>query len=60
MTTEEKLTEVQTRFDENLANAQSIEKQILELQNQIREIQQPLIEDQGAIKTLKEILNDSN
>ena len=60
MTTEEKLTEVQTRFDENLANAQAIEKQILELQNQIREIQQPLIEDQGAIKTLKEILNDSN
>ena len=55
MTTEEKLKEVQTRFDENLAKAQTIEKQIVELQNQLRQIQQPLIEDQGAIKTLNEL-----
>ena len=56
MTTEEKLKEVQARFDENLVKAQTIEKQINELQTQLRQLQQPLIEDQGAIKTLNELI----
>ena len=33
-----KLKEVQARFEENLAKAQTIEKQIVELQNQLRQI----------------------
>ena len=56
MTTEEKLKEVQARFDENLAKAQTIEKQLNELQTQLRQLQQPLIEDQGAIKSLNELI----
>tara|TARA_R100001443_G_scaffold846_1_gene3326 strand:+ start:84 stop:278 length:195 start_codon:yes stop_codon:yes gene_type:complete len=52
-TPQEQLNEVQSRFDSNLAKAQGIEQQITQLQSQLREIQQPLIEDQGAIKALK-------
>ena len=55
-TPEEKLNETQQRFDQNLAAAQQIEQQIAKLQEQLRGLQQPLIEDQGAIKVLKEIL----
>ena len=56
MTPEEKLKEVQQRFDTNLAQAQQIEQQIAKLQEQLRHLQQPLIEDQGAIKSLKELV----
>ena len=55
-TPEEKLNEVQERFNTNVAQAQQIEQQIAKLQENLRALQQPLIEDQGAIKTLKEIL----
>ena len=55
-TPEEKLNEVQERFNQNVAQAQQIEQQIAKLQENLRSLQQPLIEDQGAIKTLKEIL----
>ena len=56
MTPEEKLKEVQQRFDTNVAQAQQIEQQIAKLQQQLRTLQQPLVEDQGAIKTLKELV----
>ena len=55
-TPEEKLNEVQERFNTNVAKAQQIEQQITKLQEQLRTLQQPLIEDQGAIKTLKELV----
>jgi len=55
-TPEEKLNEVQERFNGNVAQAQQIEQQIAKLQEQLRALQQPLIEDQGAIKTLKELV----
>ena len=55
-TPEEKLNEVQERFNTNVAQAQQIEQQIARLQEQLRTLQQPLIEDQGAIKTLKELV----
>lgn len=55
-TPEEKLNETQQRFDQNLAAAQQLEQQIAKLQEQLRGLQQPLIEDQGAIKVLKQIV----
>tara|TARA_B100000212_G_scaffold333743_1_gene303637 strand:- start:1172 stop:1366 length:195 start_codon:yes stop_codon:yes gene_type:complete len=55
-TPEEKLNEVQERFNQNVAQAQQIEQQIAKLQEQLRTLQQPLIEDQGAIKSLKELV----
>lgn len=55
-TPEEKLNEVQQRFNQNVAQAQQIEQQIAKLQEQLRTLQQPLIEDQGAIKALKELV----
>jgi len=56
MTIEEKLNEVETRFNENIAQAQQLEQQIAKLQEQLRGLQQPLIEDQGAIRSLKELV----
>tara|TARA_R100000231_G_scaffold137781_2_gene114742 strand:+ start:802 stop:996 length:195 start_codon:yes stop_codon:yes gene_type:complete len=55
-TPEEQLNIIQQRFNKNVAQAQQIEQQIAKLQEQLRGLQQPLIEDQGAIKALKEIL----
>tara|TARA_R100000988_G_C3850613_1_gene94736 strand:- start:243 stop:443 length:201 start_codon:yes stop_codon:yes gene_type:complete len=55
-TPEEKLNEVQERFNKNVAQAQQIEQQIAKLQESLRTLQQPLIEDQGAIKSLKELV----
>ena len=54
-TPEEELIETQQRFDKNLAQAQQLEQQIAKLQEQLRGLQQPLIEDQGAIKALKKV-----
>ena len=58
-TPEEQLNNIQERFNKNVAQAQQIEQQIAKLQEQLRGLQQPLIEDQGAIKALKEIVNFS-
>ena len=55
-TPKEQLNNIQERFNKNVAQAQQIEQQIAKLQEQLRGLQQPLIEDQGAIKALKEIL----
>ena len=58
-TPEEQLNIIQQRFNKNVAQAQHIEQEIAKLQEQLRGLQQPLIEDQGAIKALKEIVNFS-
>ena len=52
-TPQEELNEVQTRFDSNLSKAQQLEQQIEQLKSERQQLQQPLIEDQGAIKALK-------
>ena len=53
MTLNDKLTQIQTRFKSNIAKAQQLEQQIAKLQSELKALQQPLIEDQGAIKALK-------
>tara|TARA_R100000234_G_scaffold13994_1_gene7762 strand:- start:133 stop:327 length:195 start_codon:yes stop_codon:yes gene_type:complete len=55
-TPEQELNEVQERFNANVAQAQQLEQQIAKLQEQLRGLQQPLIEDQGAIKSLKKLV----
>ena len=52
-TPQEDLNETQTRFESNIAKAQQLEQQIAKLQSELKALQQPLIEDQGAIKALK-------
>jgi len=52
-TPQEELNEVQTRFDSNLSKSQQLEQQIEQLKSERQQLQQPLIEDQGAIKALK-------
>ena len=52
---QDELNEVQERFNKNIAQAQQLEQQIAKLQEQLRGLQQPLIEDQGAIKSLKKL-----
>ena len=56
MTIQEKLNEVETRFNQNIAQAQQLEQQIAKLQEELRGLQQPLIEDQGALRSLKELV----
>ena len=53
-------SEIEARFNTNLAQAQKIEQEITKLQEQLRALQHPLIEDQGAIKEIKKILNQVN
>ena len=52
-TPQEELNETQTRFEANISKAQQLEQQIAKLQSELKALQQPLIEDQGAIKALK-------
>ena len=52
-TPQEELNETQIRFESNIAKAQQLEQQIAKLQSELKALQQPLIEDQGAIKALK-------
>ena len=54
---QDELNEVQERFNKNIAEAQQLEQQIAKLQEQLRGLQQPLIEDQGAIKSLKKLVD---
>ena len=57
MNTPEKiLKDTQTSFDANLAKAQQLEQQIAKLQEELRSLQLPLAEDQGAIKVLKKLV----
>ena len=56
ITPQDELNEVQQRFNNNVAQAQQLEQQIAKLQEQLRGLQQPLIEDQGAIKSLKKLV----
>ncbi len=52
-----KLSEIQSRFDENLAKAQKLDQEIIKLRDERNALQQPLLEDQGAIKVLKQMLD---
>ena len=52
-------TEIETRFNTNISKAQQLEQEITRLQEQLRSLQQPLIEDQGALKEIKKILNQT-
>lgn len=53
-------TEIETRFNTNISKAQQLEQEITRLQEQLRSLQQPLIEDQGALKEIKKILNQTD
>lgn len=55
-TPEEVLKETQLSFDTNLAKAQRLEQEITKLQEELRSLQLPLAEDQGAIKKLKKLV----
>jgi len=55
-TPEQILKETQNSFDANLAKAQQLEQQIAKLQEELRSLQLPLAEDQGAIKVLKKLV----
>tara|TARA_Y100001937_G_scaffold122241_1_gene182294 strand:+ start:3071 stop:3265 length:195 start_codon:yes stop_codon:yes gene_type:complete len=55
-TPEEILKETQLSFDTNLAKAQRLEQEITKLQEELRSLQLPLAEDQGAIKKLKQLV----
>ena len=55
-TPEEILKETQLSFDTNLEKAQRLEQEITKLQEELRSLQLPLAEDQGAIKKLKQLV----
>tara|TARA_R100000231_G_C5272658_1_gene149149 strand:+ start:460 stop:654 length:195 start_codon:yes stop_codon:yes gene_type:complete len=58
-TPEQILQDTQMSFDTNLAKAQQLEQQIAKLQEELRSLQLPLAEDQGAIKALKKLVESA-
>jgi len=53
---EQKRDEIQSRYDANVATYNDKQKQITTLQAEIRKLEPLLIEDNGALKVLNELL----
>ena len=53
---EQKRDEIQSRYDTNVATYNDKQKQITTLQAEIRKLEPLLIEDNGALKVLNELL----
>ena len=56
----EKRDEIQSRYDTNLSKYNSAQQQINTLQVEIRKLEPLLIEDNGALKVLNELLDSSD
>ena len=53
---EQKRDEIQSRYDTNVATYNGKQQQINTLQTEIRKLESLLIEDNGALKVLNELL----
>tara|TARA_R100001594_G_scaffold58513_5_gene92590 strand:+ start:751 stop:939 length:189 start_codon:yes stop_codon:yes gene_type:complete len=56
-TPEDELLIVRARLDSNIAKVQEIQEQIKKLQEQGQALTQPILEDQGALKVLKKLID---
>ena len=56
-TPQELLKETKTRLDLNVAKLKLLQKEIKEKQNEVNQLTQPILEDQGAVKQLEKLCN---
>ena len=57
-TPQEKLDEIKQRLGENISLVQKLQEEIKTKQEEAATFTQPIIEDQGAIKALQDLIND--
>ena len=60
MTPQELLKETKTRLDLNVAKLKLLQKEIKEKQNEVNQLTQPILEDQGGIEKLEKLINAEN
>jgi septal ring factor EnvC (AmiA/AmiB activator) len=57
-TLQEKLEEIKQRLDQNISAVQKLHEEIKEKEKEAAAYTQPIIEDQGALKALQELIDD--
>ena len=57
-TPQEKSAEIKGRLNDNIAKVQKLQEQIKAMQEEAATFTQPIIEDQGALKALQELIDD--
>jgi prefoldin subunit 5 len=56
-TPEEKSAEIKERLDVNINKVQQLRKEIQSIQEEAAALTQPILEDQGALKALQELID---
>ena len=58
-TPQEKIAEIKQRLDSNIQKVQQFQAEIKAKQEEASAFTQPIIEDQGALKALQELVGDT-
>ncbi len=58
-TPQEKIVEIKQRLDSNIQKVQQLQAEIKAKQEEAATFTQPIIEDQGALKVLQELVGDT-
>ena len=58
-TPQEKIVEIQQRLDSNIQKVQQFQAEIKAKQEEAAAFTQPILEDQGALKALQELVGDT-
>lgn len=56
-TPEEKSAEIKERLESNINKVQQLQQEIKEKQEEAATLTQPILEDQGALKALQELID---
>ena len=56
-TPEEKSAEIKERLESNINKVQQLQQEIKEKQEEASALTQPILEDQGALKALQELID---
>ena len=57
-TPQEKLDEIKQRLEKNISTLQKLQEEIKTKQEEAAAFTQPIIEDQGALKALQELIDN--
>ena len=58
-TPQEKIAEIKQRLDSNIQKVQQLQEEIKDKQEEASTFTQPILEDQGALKALQELVGDT-
>ncbi len=58
-TPQEKIAEIKQRLDSNIQKIQQLQAEIKAKQDEAATFTQPILEDQGALKALQELVGDT-